>query len=183
MSPRPSTHIALLRGINVGGKNRLPMKQLVAMFADAGARDVQSYIQSGNVVFGAKAALAKRMPELIREAIRTQFGHDVPVVLRSASELAKVVAANPYLRAGAEPSSLHVAMLADKPSKAQIASLDPRRSPHDEYVVVGRDIYMRCPNGIGKSKLTNAYFDAKLGTVSTVRNWRTMLTLVELSSL
>jgi uncharacterized protein (DUF1697 family) len=181
--PKPNTHVALLRGINVGGKNKLPMKELVGLFAAAGAEDVRSYIQSGNVVLVAKAPLAKRLPRLVSESIHESFGYDVPVVMRSASEIADVVASNPYLRRGADESKLHVALLMDKPSKAKIASLDPKRSPADEYIVSGREIYLHLPNGVGKSKLTNAYFDAKLDTVSTIRNWRTMLKLVELSSL
>src|SRR5438105_5723824 len=93
-------HVALLRGINVGGKNKLPMSDLVAMFADAGCADVRSYIQSGNVVFRASAEHAARVPALVGAAIAERFGFRVPVVLRTADELREVSAHNPFLAAG-----------------------------------------------------------------------------------
>ncbi|HZN92159.1 MAG TPA: hypothetical protein VFB81_05620, partial [Myxococcales bacterium] len=81
----------------------------------------------------------------------------------------------------ADPDTLHVVFLADPPPPAKVAALDPARSPPDEFQVRGREIYLRCPNGFGRTKLSNAYFDSKLGTISTVRNWRTVLTLAEMA--
>lgn len=176
-----TTYVALLRSINVGGKNRLPMKDLAAMFAEAGCRDVQTYIQSGNVVFKAEDALAARIPALISEAIRDRFGYRAPVVLRNAAALREVVEANPFVKASVDLKTLHVAFLSDRPDGARVAALDPDRSPPDEFAVRGGEIYLRCPNGYGKSKLTNAYFDSSLGTTTTVRNWRTVLKLVEMA--
>ncbi len=158
------------------------MKDLAAIFVDAGCRSVATYIQSGNVVFEAPASLAGRIPTLIEEAIEERFGLEVPVVSRTAGELRKVVGGNPFLRSGADPSTLHVAFLADRASTAGVKLLDPHRSPPDTFAVRGREIYLHCPNGYGRSKLTNAYFDSKLATKSTVRNWRTVETLLELAS-
>jgi len=174
-------HIALLRGINVGGRNKLPMKDLVAMFTDAGCDGVRTYIQSGNVVFSAKRALARRVPALITQAIADRLGLRVPLVMRTAAELEKVVAGNPFLRAGADPKKLHVAFLAKQPTAARVATLQPDRSPPDEFSVRGREIYLHCPNGVARTKLTNAYFDARLTTTTTVRNWNTVLKLCELA--
>ncbi len=174
-------HIALLRGINVGGKNSLQMKALVAMFADIGCTDVRTYIQSGNVVYRAGKSLAGRVPDLVARAIQKNTGLVVPVVTRTPDDLRDVVRHNPFLRAGADPSRLHVMFLADAPTKARIASLDPDRSPPDEFVVRGREIYLHTPDGMGKSKLTNAWFDAKLATTGTARNWRTLLALIALA--
>ena len=157
------------------------MKALADLFSGAGCRSVVTYIQSGNVVFRAPPPLARQIPNLIQEAIQGEFGLEVPIVTRTALELRKVVRGNPFLRSGAEASTLHVAFLADRPSAAAIKSLDPKRSPHDAFVVRGRDIYLHCPNGFGRTKLSNAYFDSKLGTTSTVRNWRTVETLLELA--
>ena len=174
-------HVALLRGVNVGGKNRLPMKALVALFTDAGCDDVRTYIQSGNVVFLAKATLAKRVPSLVAGAISDRFGYHVPVVSRTAEEIRNVVRGNPFLEVGAHTSELHVAFLAKVPAATKVAALDPDRSPPDEFSVRGREIYLRCPNGVARTKLTNNYFDSKLATTSTVRKWKTVLKLLELT--
>jgi uncharacterized protein (DUF1697 family) len=175
-------HVALLRGINVGGKNMLPMKDLVGMFEAAGCGDVQSYVQSGNVVFRADPALARSLSGRIAADIADRFGHRVPVILRTEREIRDVKDENPLLAAGADPGTLHVGFLADLPTAAGAASLDPERSPPDTFVVQGREIYLCCPEGLARTKLSNAYFDTKLGTTSTVRNWRTVLELARMAA-
>jgi uncharacterized protein (DUF1697 family) len=174
------THIALLRGINVGGKNKLPMKDLAALFRDAGCDRVQTYIQSGNVVFQATPALASRIPALIAKAISESFGYRVPVVTRTADKLREIARGNPFLRSGADPKTLHVMFLMDVPAAAGVAELDPARSTPDEFLVRGREIYLHCPGGMARTKLTNQYFDSRLNTTSTARNWRTVLKLLDL---
>ena len=178
---RSDVHIGLLRGINVGGKNKLPMDELVGLFAEAGCSDVKTYIQSGNVVFRAVPRIVARLAERVSGRIERRLGLRVPVVLRTAQELERVARTNPFLAAGADPELLHVMFLADEPAKAAVAGLDAKRSPPDEFAVVGREIYLRCPQGMARTKLTNAYFDAKLATISTVRNWRTVTKLIELA--
>ena len=175
------THVALLRGVNVGGKNKLPMADLRAMFEIAGCEAVETYIQSGNVVFKAEAELATRIPGLIASAIEDRFGFRVPVVVRALDELREVVTANPFLDAVDDTKTLHVAFLADTPQDDRVAQLDPVRSPPDAFRVLGREIFLHCPNGMARTKLTNSYFDSKLETVSTVRNWRTVLTLLAMA--
>jgi uncharacterized protein (DUF1697 family) len=176
----PTPFIALLRGVNVGGKNKLPMKDLAAMFVAAGCADVQTYIQSGNVLFEANRSLAARLPDLIAARIAESFGYRTPVILRTADQLAEVVSSNPFIAAGADPDALHVLFLADAPARVRIDSLDGHRSPPDTFLVRDREIYLNCPNGVARTKLTNAYFDTKLATVSTGRNWRTVTKLLEL---
>lgn len=176
-----TTHVALLRGINVGGKHPLPMKELVAIFTEAGCTEVTTYIQSGNVVFRAPAELARRLPEVAACRIRERFGFGVPVVLRTRAELAAVVRANPFLEPGADTGPLHVMFLADEPSPDAVARLDPQRSPGDSFAVRGREVYLHCPAGVARTRLTNGYFDTTLGTTSTSRNWRTVLKLLELA--
>lgn len=166
------THVALLRGINVGGKRVVPMKTLADVFEKAGATNVRTYIQSGNVVFDAKT-----VPSSLGAALEKKFKFEIPIVLRTKDELFEVTEGNPWKK---DADVVHVVFLADAPTKKQIADLDPKRSPPDEFRVAGRDIYLRCPNGVGKSKLTNAYFDSKLETISTLRNWRTVLALLDL---
>lgn len=178
-----AAYVALLRGINVGGKHKLPMDELARLFSEAGCSAVSTYIQSGNVVFRATPALAARLAGEVERRIEQRFGFSVPVVLRAASELSSVARGNPFLRArpAADTSDLHVAFLADAPKARAIAALDPRRSPPDEFAVVGREIYLRLQNGVARTKLTNAWFDKELATTSTLRNWRTLLALVELA--
>lgn len=174
-------HVALLRGINLG-RRRIPMKDLARIFEEAGCADVRTYIQSGNVVYRAGAALARRIPDLVQAAIAEGYGFDAPVVTRTAAEIAAIVRANPYAdKAAAEPKSVHVAFLKDRPVARAVSALDPDRSPPDSFVVRGREIYLHYPNGAGRSKLTNPWFDARLRTVSTSRNWRTVTTLEEMA--
>jgi len=174
-------HIALLRGVNVGGKNILPMKDLATIFSRAGCQDVVTYIQSGNVVFSCDKAAPAHLRDVIQDAIQKRFGFSAPVVMRAATEVRRIATDNPFLRTGAAPEALHVAFLSSAPSASRVAGLDAQRSPPDELVVRGREIFLHLPGGVGKSKLTNAYFDRALETTSTVRNWRTVLKLVELS--
>ncbi|MGH7233067.1 MAG: DUF1697 domain-containing protein [Nitrospiraceae bacterium] len=152
-----SKHVALLRGINLG-KNKLPMKSLVEMFTDAGCTEVETYIQSGNLVFGAPASVAKRLPSALAAAITKQFGYRVPVVIHSAKELADVVDNNPFLKRGVDTGTLHVAFLVGVPDAKRVAELDGSRSPGDSFEVRGRHIYLRLPNGVARTKLTNDLF-------------------------
>lgn len=168
------TFIALLRGINVGGKNPLPMKELAVIFEEHGASQVRTYIQSGNVVFRAAASKAARLPRLASAAIEARFGHRPPIVLRTSEELIAALAGNPFASVGADEKALHLAFLEAAPSAERVAALDPKRSPGDTFAVHGKHVYLHLPNGVGRTKLTNAYLDTKLGTTSTVRNWRTV---------
>lgn len=175
-----STYIALLRGINVGGKNKLPMKDLASLFTHAGCNDVRTYIQSGNVIFHAPSRVAQQLPVQIAQQIEKRFGFKIPVVLRTTEQLASVIHNNPFLPAGVPQEQLHVYFLADLPQASHIAQLDPNRSTPDVYLLRGQEIYLQLPNGMARTKLTNAYFDAKLSTICTARNWNTVLKLYEL---
>ena len=176
-----SVNIALLRGINVGGKNRLQMKELAAMFVDAGCQGVRTYIQSGNVLFLSEPALNEKIPSLVSTAIMNRFGYAVPVITRTSRELGAVVRANPFVGTGADVDKLHVVFLSDQPDTASAESLDPDRSPGDEFVVAGSEVYLYCPGGFARTKLTNSYFDSRLSTTSTTRNWKTVVKLLELA--
>ncbi len=174
------TYVALLRGINVGGKHKLPMKELAQMVCDCKCFDVRTFIQSGNVVFAASPAAAQRVPALLAKRIEESFGFPVPVVLRTREELARTVRDNPFAKAGLPESTLYVYFLADVPSADAVKSLDANRSAPDAFRAIGREIYLHLPNGMGRTKLTNAYFDSKLSTVSTARNWATVQKLLEM---
>jgi uncharacterized protein (DUF1697 family) len=177
------TYVALLRGINVGGKNMLPMAALIEMFVLAKCDDVRTYVQSGNVVFTADPGMVTTLPSVLAQRITERFGLRVPVLLRSAKDLLGVTRRNPFLASGADPEKLAVAFLADQPKARDVEALDPGRSPPDAFAVRGREIYLFLRNGAARTKLTNAYFDSRLGTTSTARNWRTVTNLAQLAVL
>ena len=172
-------YVALLRGVNVGGKNKLLMGDLRDIFTVAGCAAVQTYIQSGNAVFKATQNLAERVPEIVARAIRRRFGYETAVVVRSSEQLREVVASNPFDTSD-DARFLHVAFLEDTPGSEAVSRLDPERSPPDAFEVWGRNVYLHYPNGVARSKLTNEYLAAQLQTASTMRNWRTVLILLEM---
>jgi uncharacterized protein (DUF1697 family) len=168
-------YAALLRSVNVGGR-MLPMGDLVKMLERAACANTRTYIQSGNAVFQCPPAVAETLPTVLAKRIVSRYGFDAPVLVRTADELRAVVRGNPF----ADAEGVHVAFLAEHPVPARVGALDARRSPGDVFSVRGREIYLRVANGMGQSKLTNAYFDSKLGTTSTMRNWRTVCALLEM---
>jgi uncharacterized protein (DUF1697 family) len=174
-------HVALLRGINVGGRSMVAMSALKGMFSAAGGAEVRTWIQSGNVLFRAGPAAAGEIAADVAATIARRLGLEVAVIVRTGDELDRVTKANPFLRRGADPKSLHVMFLEGRPSSARIAALDPGRSPPDEFVVQGAEVYLMCPNGVARTKLGNAWFEGKLGMRATMRNWRTVLKLAALA--
>jgi uncharacterized protein (DUF1697 family) len=172
------THLALLRGINVGGKAILPMRELSAIFTAAGAANVRTYIQSGNVLF--ESPLPEPLIEQVTKEIARIYGYPGRIVLRSAAELATAYNSNPFAKASAPIETLHVYFLTDKPDPVAAKALAPDRSPGDSFVLRNREVYLHLPNGMARTKLTNVYFDSKLKTTSTARNWKTVGKLVEM---
>jgi uncharacterized protein (DUF1697 family) len=164
--------VALLRGVNVGGKNRLAMKALAGWFEAAGCQEVRTVGASGNVLFRAGAAVARAAPGLIEARIYKECGFRAPVLLRSGEELAAVREGNPFVAEGVDEALLHVVFLAEAPLAG--ASLEEARSPGDRAVVRGREVYLVLPRGVSGTKWTSAYVDRALGSVGTWRNWRTV---------
>jgi uncharacterized protein (DUF1697 family) len=174
------TYVALLRGINLGARNKVSMQDLRALFADLGAEDVATYVQSGNVVFRSADSPGK-LTDAIEKRIRRDLSLDVTVLVRTQRQLAKLVAANPFADDVSDLTKLHVTFLADKPDQARVRKLDPTLSEPDELCVIGQEVYLHCPNGYGRSKLSNAYFEKQLDVRATTRNWRTVTKLAELA--
>jgi uncharacterized protein (DUF1697 family) len=166
--------VALLRGINVGGKGKLPMAQLREMVEGCGFTDVSTYIQSGNVVFRSPDADTDAAAAAVAAAVAAGSDVTTTVVVRTAGELASVVADNPFLARGEDPAQLHVVFLGpdDEPPLPD----DPSALAPDEAVPVGSEVHLFLPNGAGRSKLA-----AKVGRVGTTRNWRTTLTLLDMA--
>jgi uncharacterized protein (DUF1697 family) len=174
-----SIYIALLRGVNVGGHGRAPMKDLTSWVADAGATAVKTYLQSGNVVFKADIDSMPDFADAIEERIASALGLDIPVMVRSREEMEKVAAKNPFLKLTTDPKALHVNFLAERPESEAVKGLTAPPGP-DQFRVIGREIYLYCPNGVGRTKLNDAFFK-KLRVVCTTRNWNTVTNLVELA--
>ncbi len=175
------TYIAILRGVNVGGHNRIKMPALVKLFEDLGHTDVVTYIQSGNVVFKSASRSAKALARAIEERIARDLGCDVAVLLRTKNELADVVQSNPFLREQAEPKQLHVTFMAEAPSAALVRAAEAFDAGTDQLLVRGREAFLYCPGGYGNSKLNGTFVEKRLQTVSTTRNWNTVNKLLELA--
>jgi uncharacterized protein (DUF1697 family) len=177
--PRRQTSVALLRGINLGARNKIAMADLRSLFEDLGAQDVATYVQSGNVVFKSTDSAAD-LTAAIETEIKRRFSLDITVLLRTKAQLAKVVAGNPF--AGKQPNTLHVTFLAETPARPRLRSLEPDPGGSGEYRVSGREVYLHLPDGYGRSKLSNAFFEKQLDVRATTRNWKTVTSLAELSS-
>jgi uncharacterized protein (DUF1697 family) len=175
-----SRHVALLRGINVGGKKKVAMAELRALVAGLGHTDVATYINSGNVVFAAAAPDAGRdeLETAIEAAIRAGLGVEVAVLVRTHDELAAAVDANPF--PDAEPSRLLLSFLRTAPEPDTYAAAERVESGADEFRVDGTTLYLHCPDGIGRSKLAEALGRVK-APVATARNLATIRKLIVLS--
>jgi uncharacterized protein (DUF1697 family) len=178
----PTTYVALLRGVNVGGRNTVPMAELRSALSALGLEDVETYIQSGNVVFRGPAGGTENLAAAVEQRIADTFDVKARVVLRAREELTAVAERNPFLKHGADLAKLHIVFLEREPAASGVAELDPGRSPPDEFSVSGREIYLHLPNGMGRSKLTIDYFERRLGVAATARNWKTLLKLIELAN-
>jgi uncharacterized protein (DUF1697 family) len=175
-----SNWIALFRGINVGGRNILPMKALAATLEAEGFSDVKTYIQSGNVVFGSKAGTAGSLATRIARAVMRAHGFAPKVFVLAAAELKRAASANPFPAAETEPNRLHLFFLSEKPKSADLAALNRLRAGGELFVIRGKVFYLHAPDGVGNSKLAAAA-ERHLGVDATARNWRTVLALLEMA--
>ena len=171
------TRIALFRGINVVGRNTLPMAELVALLEQLGCEDVRTYIQSGNAVFRTDADDAD-LGARITAGIGRQFGFEPRVLILDPRDVAAIAAANPYPAATGDPKSLHVYFLAAGPRDPDLAALEKARAPSESFERRDPAFYLHAPDGIGRSKLA-ARVEAALGVPATARNWRTVSRLLE----
>ena len=177
-----TNHIAMLRGINVSGQKLVKMERLRASLSALGLGNVQTYIQSGNIVFAAPAEPAGRLIAKIEQKILADFGFPVPVFLRTAKELEKIVKQNPFLKVSEiDPTKLHVTFLAGDPPAKSIEQLEPLAVPGERLFIMGREIYLYCPHGYGDTKLSNANIERKLSVGATTRNWKTVNTLLAMA--
>jgi uncharacterized protein (DUF1697 family) len=176
---RRVVYVALLRGINVGGKAKVPMAALRDTCVAVGCDDVVTYIQRGNVVLKS-ALIADKLRAALEEAIAREFGFNPAVMIRTAKELAAVIDRNPY--AGADEKTVHVGFLHAAPNAATKKCLAAIDCAPEELTVAGRDVYLHLPNGMGRAALPVQMERCLRPTPVTVRNWRTVTKLVELSA-
>jgi len=174
-------YVSILRGINVSGKNKIKMIELADLYRSLNFTAVETYIQSGNVVFETSAGSNIDIASLIEKGINKAFGLDVPVLVRSKPEFRKIVDRNPFVsRSGIDPAYLHVTFLEKKPERESLATFAPSGLGKDDYVLGTTEIYLYCPGGYGKTRLSNTFLEKQLGVSATTRNWKTVNTLNEM---
>ena len=173
--------VAMIRGVNVGGKV-LPMARLRQALTAAGFENVRTYIQSGNLVLSPGALSPEAISKSIEALLHGQFGLDTSVIVRTSPALERIIAANPFVgNTGINESRLHVTFLSSSPARAAIPALAAISAGPDQFHHAGTEIYLHCPNGYGKTKLSNNVIERVLATRATTRNWKTVCKLVEMS--
>lgn len=177
------TYVTILRGINVSGHNMIKMADLKKMFETLPFENVRTYIQSGNIVFNAKPENDQDLEKLIHETIQKTFSFSVPVIVLEEKELKKIQQHNPFLTVRNEDvTKLHVTFMNAIPENNLVEKLkEIAQFLPDEWTLDGKAIYLFCPNGYGKTKLNNNFFENKLKVTATTRNWKTVNELVSMS--
>ncbi|MGA2104252.1 DUF1697 domain-containing protein [Methanoregula sp.] len=168
--------ITLLRGINVGGHNKVRMDDLVTLFESLGFTHVRTYLQSGNIVFNSSVKEISTLSAIIERGIFQQFDFRVTVIIRTSEEFNNIILENPFVKEGYDSDTLHVTFLSDRQkiiSENKISGEDTQ----DKYVVKGREIFLFCPRGYGRTKFTTTFFERKQGVTATTRNWNTIQAL------
>lgn len=176
------TWICLLRGVNVGGNNKLPMKALASELEALGFSDVRTYIQSGNVVFRGPSQKPENLAAVIRGAILGKFGFEPSVLVIEAGEIAKSAAANPFAESTGESEgrTVHMFFLCQVPKESPRDRLEKVRIPSERWQLIGKVLYLHAPEGFGTSKLATQA-ERILGVPATARNWRTVTALLEMT--
>ena len=175
------TYVSLLRAVNVGGRT-VPMGTLRETYESLGFENVRTYIQSGNVLFATKERGAAAVAQRIESGLARVTGLDVRVLLRTAAEMQAIVDRNPYPASGSTGKTVHVTFLAGRPATARVQAIDSTRFAPDEFVLDGREIFGRYPNGYGRTKMNNTFFERALAIDATTRNWNSVCKLAELAA-
>jgi uncharacterized protein (DUF1697 family) len=174
------TYVALFRGINVGGKNSLPMKALVALLEDLGAKNVKTYIQSGNAVFHCAESNSAQFSKRLAAQIKKHHGFEPHIMLLDLEALNAAISNNPFPDAVADPSSLHLGFLACAPEKPDLEKLNRLKKASERFLLRDNVFYLHAPEGVGRSRLA-ASTEKLLGVPMTDRNWTTVCKLKELA--
>lgn len=172
------TWVALLRAINLGTRNRIPMAELRRVFEETGCEDVRTYIASGNVVFARDASDGSALVETLEDAVEAAFGFRSTIILRTGDELRRVAETHPF---GKDTSQSHVTFLSAEPDAAAVERLESLDVAPDRFVISGADVFLHYPGGVQGSRLTNAVLERELGVRGTTRTWRTVERLADLA--
>ncbi len=177
------TYISLLRGINVSGQNKIGMPKLKELYESLNLANVVTYIQSGNVVFDYAGQDPGSISQSIEAEIARSFAGSVRVFLRDRNQFRQILDNNPFIhQRNEDPDKLHVTFLSDSPSEKALSNLsNPTGSP-DEFLAYDKEVYLFCPNGYGRTKISNAFFERKLSVAATTRNWKTVNALYEIAN-
>jgi uncharacterized protein (DUF1697 family) len=176
-------YVAILRGINVAGHNPIGMERLRGLCNGLGFQKVETYVQSGNVVFQTNSENPVTLSKSISGAILESFGFDVPVIVRTSKEIRSVIANNPFLKEKEiDSSKLHVTFLSETPQKGTLKKLEALAMSPDRFYSAPHEIYLYCPGGYGRTKLSNNAIEKVLSVNATTRNWKTTNTLFEMLS-
>ncbi|MCK5004772.1 MAG: DUF1697 domain-containing protein [Candidatus Aminicenantes bacterium] len=176
-------YISILRGINVGGFKKIKMDDLRALYELSGFGKVVTYIQSGNVIFETEIKNKNVLKGKIERAIERKYGFFVPVEIRTNREIKSIIKNCPFgsIDPVEEGTKVSVTFLSSKPSEVKVFEIQKHIFTPDKLVIKGEEAYLYCPNGYGKSKLSNAFLEKKLGVSATTRNWKSVHKLYELS--
>jgi uncharacterized protein (DUF1697 family) len=178
----PIGHVALLRGVNVGGRNRIAMEALRQIASDLGLVGARTHLQSGNLAFLAQEGAGAVAEEALRRVLIQQLGIDVPVVVRTQSALAATISANPFADAASgDPSHLLVTFMSGAPREDRLAAIRAAARLGERVELVGRELFIHYAGGVAGSRLTTALIDRELAVMGTARNWTTVVALEALA--
>lgn len=176
-----TTYISILRGINVSGHNIIKMDQLKQLMMNLGFENVQTYIQSGNIIYQTKQKDTTKLSESIIKTIQKDFGYDVPVITLSINILEKIIQNNPFTKNATDTSLLHVTFLNAIPDTEKIKLLKSVDTKNDTFEIIEQAMYLLCQNGYGNTKLSNTFIENKLKVGATTRNWKTTNELLNMA--
>lgn len=171
--------IAFLRGINVGGKRKILMTDLISLCGNLGWENVVTYIQSGNIIFDSDAPNSE-LEKNLEIAIAEKYGFDIPVIIRSSNELQTAIDRNPFYDEDSKIDQLHLTFLKENPTKENVEKTRTCNYEPDKFKIEDKEVFVYCTGKYHRSKLTNTFFGKKLNTATTTRNWKTVLKLSEL---
>jgi len=176
-----TAYMSLFRGINVGGNRIVPMSELKSLHQALGLMDVITYIQSGNVVFSSDETNPAQLAKQIEESFAQKFGFHSQVMVRTSAELDEIIASNPFQnQPEKEPKWIAVLFLTTRPESTALEDLKKTYTGPEEIYLIGQELFVYYPDGVGRSKLTLTLIEKKLKTVATGRNWNTVLRLKEM---
>ena len=174
-----TTFISMLRGINVGGQKQVRMADLKNMYESLEFGNVQTYVQSGNVVFDSQEMDVSILRQTIEAQIEAVFGFSLPVLIRTGGDFRRVIESHPF--AGEEAVRVLVTFLYDRPRKSKLEDLSHYEDKVDQFAIGEQEIFLFCPGGYGKTKLSNTFFEKRLGVVATTRNWNSVNALYQMA--